>query len=194
MSFHGLSSFGHSTQRDILGAVFRMLPISNLEFLSIQVPAFDTSVNWYELSQHCEKVTTIQASGSGTRDLLQSLAPLEPTKTTFGSKGNKGRCVNGATRVQGTINIASAHAPVTSFPKLTSLLLKNLDFSFAMNQYSVLYYDVFAYVLQWRRTNNTPLNVLGLDHCVITPDRAKGLETYVQELRWDGSEGTPSEE
>ena len=39
MSFHGLSSFGHSTQGVILEAVFRMLPTSNLEFLSICVRA-----------------------------------------------------------------------------------------------------------------------------------------------------------
>jgi hypothetical protein len=192
MSFHGLSLFSRSTQGGILAAVFGMLPISNLEFLSIWVPGFVSSVNWYELSQHCENVTTIQANGHGTDGFLRSLAPLEPTKTTSGSKGDKGRCVNRATGVQGTINIASTHTPITPFPKLTSLLLKNLNFTFTMDRYGPLY-DAFAYVLRRRRANNTPLNVLGLDHCVIPLDRAKDLGSYVQELRWDGDGGAPSE-
>jgi len=190
MSFDGLPSFGHSTQEGILEDVFSMLPISNLEFLFISVPAFSPSVNWYELSQHCEKVTTIRASGRGTGDLLRSLAPLKPTKTTSGSKGKKGRCVNRATRLQGAINTAGGHAAITPFPKLTSLLLENLDFGSVMARYGDVY-DVFTYVLRRRRANNTPLNMLGIDHCVITPDHVKGLKRYVQELRWDGDEGLP---
>jgi len=195
MSFDGPPLFGHSTslKEDILEDVFSMLPISNIEFLSISVPAFVPYVNWYELSQRCEKVTTIRASGGGTSGLLRSLAPLNPTQTTSGSKGEKGRCVKGATRLHEAINTAGGHAAITPFPKLTSLLLENLDFNLAMDQYGVLYH-VIAYVLRRRKENNTPLNMLGVDHCVITPDRAKCLKKYVQELRWDGDEGTPSEE
>jgi hypothetical protein len=36
--------------------------------------------------------------------------------------------------------------------------------------------------------------MLGVDHCVITPDRAKGLKRYVREFRWDGDEGLPFKE
>ena len=192
MSFDAPPLFGHSTstQEDILEDVFSMLPISNIELFSISVPDFVPSVNWYELSQRCEKVTTIRVGGGGTSGLLRSLAPLRPTKSTSGSKGKEGKCVNGASRAQGAINPSGGHAAITPFPKLTSLLLENLDLSFPMAQYGVLYH-VIAYVLRWRRANNTPLNVLGVDHCVITPDRAKSLKKYVQELRWDGDEGLP---
>jgi len=195
MSFDGPPLFGHSTslKEDILEDVFSMLPISNTEFFSISVPAFVPSVNWYELSQRCEKVTTIRASGGGTSGLLRSLAPLNPTQTTSGSKGEKGRCVNGATRLHKAINTAGGHASITPFPKLTSLLLENLDFNLAMDQHGVLYH-VIAYVLRRRKENNTPLNLLGVDHCVITPDRAKSLKKHVQEFRWDDDEGTLSEE
>jgi len=189
LSFDGLPSFGHSTQENILEDVFAMLPISNLKFLSISVPAFVPSVNWYELSQRCENVTTIRACGRGTSGLLQSLAPLKPTKTTSGSKGKKGSYVDKSTRAQ-SINTTATHAAVAPFPQLTSLLLENLDFGSAVIQYGVLYY-VIAYVLRRRRANDMPLNVLGIDHCVITPDRAKGLKRYVRELRWDGDEGVP---
>jgi len=195
MSFAGPTSFGHSKQEqeDILEGVFSMLPISNIEFLFISAPTFTLSVNWYEHSQRCEKVTTIRASGRGTRDLLRSLTSLKPMKSTSGSKGKEGICVNGATRLQGTINTTGLHAPITPFPKLTSLLLENLDSGYPMDQYGILY-DVIAYVLRWRRENSMSLNVLGLDHCVITPDRVNSLKKYVQELRWDGDEGIPSEE
>ena len=94
MSFGGLPLFSRSTQGVILEDAFSMLPILNLEFLSISVPALVPSMDWYELSQRCEKVATIRASRRGTSGLLQSLAPLNPTKTTSGSKGEKGRCVN----------------------------------------------------------------------------------------------------
>jgi hypothetical protein len=190
ISFDGLPSFGHSMQEGILEDVFNMLPISNVEFLSISISAFNPSVSWSELSQRCEKVTTIQASGRGTGGFLRSLAPLKPTETISSSKGKKEKCANGATQTQGVINITGAHARSTPFPKLTSLLLENLDFGLDLAQYGVLY-DVFSYVLRRRRANNTPLNMLGVDHCVITPDRAKGLKRYVQEFRWDGDEGLP---
>jgi len=100
MSFGGPQLFGYSTskQGDILEDVFSMLPISNIDFFSISVSGFVPSVNWYELSQRCEKVTTIRASGRGTSGLLRFLAPLKPTQT---SKGKEGRCVNRATRTQG---------------------------------------------------------------------------------------------
>ena len=192
MSFDGLPSFGHSTQEDILEGVFSMLPISNIELLSISVPGSVPSVNWHELSQRCEKVTMIRASGRGTSGLLQSLAPLEPTKTTSGRKGKKGRCVNKATRAQGAINTTGQHSAITPFPKLTSLLLEDLDFCTAMAPCGVLYNE-FANVLRQRRANNTPLNILGIDRCVITFNHAKGLRRYVQELRWDGDEGLPFE-
>ena len=80
---------------------------------------------------------------------------------------------------------------ITPFPKLTSLLLEDMDFNTAMDQHGALY-KVIAYVLRWRWENNTSLNMLGIDDCVITSDHAKCLEKYVQELRWDGDEGHPN--
>jgi len=69
--------------------------------------------------------------------------------------------------------------------------LEDLDFNFEMDLYSALY-DAIAYVLRWRWENNTPLNMLGIDHCIITPDRVKGLEKYIQELQWDSDKGDPN--
>ena len=181
MSFHGAPLSRYSTQENIIKDVFNMLPISNLESLSISVPPFVPFVYWYDLCQRCEKVTTIRASGHGTSDLLRSLAPLKPTKPTSGSKEKKGRYINRDTLAQ-EANTTGTHAPITPFQKLTSLLLENLDFGYGL-------YDEFAYVLRRRRANNMSLNILGVDHCVITPDHTKGLKRYVQELRWDGDEG-----
>jgi len=193
LSFDRLPSSGHPTHEDILEAVFSMLPISNIEFLSISFPFFVPSVNWYELSQRCGKVATIRASGRGTSGLLRSLTPLKPTNTTSTSEGETGRCINRATWLQGAIDTTGAHAPITLFPKLTSLLLDNLDFGCAISRRRVLY-DVFVCILRRRRANNMPLNMLRVDHCVITPDRAKGLKRYVQELCWDRDEGHSLEE
>ena len=165
LPLYRLPSFGHLTQQDILEGVFSMLPISNLKFLSISIPAFVPSVKWFELSQRCKKVTTIRASGRGTSDLLTSLIPLD----------------------------IRAYGRIIPFPELESLLLENLDFVNAMSRNGVLkLYNLFWMALEDRRCANTRLTLLRIDHCVITPDRAECLKKYAQELRWDGDEGTPT--
>jgi len=128
ISFDRLPSSGYPTQEDILEDVFSMLPISKIKLFSISVPTSIPSVNWFKLSRHCEKVTTIRASGRGTSGLLRSLAPRIPRDTTSSRKGKKGSYVNRATRAQRVINITGAHARIKPFPELTSLLLENLDF------------------------------------------------------------------
>jgi len=191
ISFVGLPPFRHPSQEDILEDVFSMLPISNIEFLSISVPAVMPvpSMKWYGLSQRCKKVTTIRASGCGTSDLLRSLAPRIPTETTSSGQVKRGRCIKRATRPQGVIYIG---VRITPFPRLTSLLLEDLDFGSAMAPCGVLYNE-FANVLRQRRANNTSLNILEIDRCVITFNHVKGLRRYVRELRWDGKRSDPFE-
>jgi len=188
ISFDRLPSSGYPTQEDILEDVFSMLPISKITLFSISIPASIPSVDWFELSQRCEKVTTIRASGRGTSGLLRSLSARIPGNTTSSSKGKKVRYVNRATGVQRVIKNTGAHARTTPFPKLTSLLLENVDFGHAISRRRVLY-DFFTLALTERKWTHKRLSVLGVDRCVITPDRAKGLERCVQELRWDGDEG-----
>jgi len=153
-----------STRADLLGRVCSMLPISNLEFLSIS--GFEDSIQsmtWYELFQRCMKVTTIQAEGSGTIGLLQALA-LPKAADTGG---------------------ASATAP---FPKLSSLLLEDLDLRTHVPPSAPLY-DVLVSALQQREKNNMPLRMLSINQCVITANYADNLKKHVQEFCWDGDEG-----
>ena len=188
ISFDRLPLSGYPTQKDILEDVFSMLPISEITLLSISIPASIPSVAWFKLSQRCEKVTTIRASGRGTSGLLRSLSPRIPGHTTSSSKGKKVKYLNRATGAQRVIKNTGAHAHTTPFPKLTSLLLENVDFGHAISRRRVLY-DFFTLVLIERKWTHKRLSVLGVDRCVITLDRAKGLERCVQELRWDGDEG-----
>jgi len=59
ISFDRLPSSSYPTQEDILEDVFSMLPISKIKSFSISVPTSIPSVDWFELSQRCKKVTTI---------------------------------------------------------------------------------------------------------------------------------------
>jgi hypothetical protein len=161
-----------------------MLSIYNLEFLSISAPDVGQSVNWYELFRHCKKVTTIQARGRGTNGLIRSLAPPKPTNATSRSKGKKGKRDNR----QATNSVAGAHAHATPFPKLTSLLLENLDFGANLPPSGVLY-DALANTLRRRKENEVPLKTLCIDRCVISIKRTNCLKRNVGELRWDRDEG-----
>ena len=188
LSFDGLSAFGSSTQGDILRRLCNILTISNLEFLSISAPDVGQSVDWYELFQHCVKVTTIQARGRGTNGLVRSLAPPKSTNAPPRSKGKKGRRDNIHTQTQATNGVAGAHAPTTPFPKLTSLLLENLDFGANMLQGGI-FHDALTNTLRRRKENYAQLMTLSVDRCVISIKRANCLKRFVRELRWDGDEG-----
>jgi len=187
LSFNGLSAFGSSTQGDILRQLCSMLPVSNVEFLSISAPHVDESVNWYEVFQDCKRVTTIQARGDGTNGLMGSLAPPESTNATSRSKGEGGRRGNRHTQTQATNDVVDAHAPATPFPKLTTLLLENLDFGADLRHGGVLC-DVLRNALRRRKENNTTLKTLRVDRCVISINRATCLKGHVREFRWDGDE------
>ena len=189
LSFDGLSAFGSSTQGDTLRQLCSMLPISNLESLSISAPYVDESVNWYELFQDCKRVTTVQTRGDGTNGLMGSLAPPESTNATSRSKRKRGRRGNRLAQTHATNDVASVHAPVTPFPKLTTLLLENLDFGADLLHSGALC-DVLANTLRRRKENYTTLKTLRVDRCVIIIKHAKCLKGHVRELRWDGDEGT----
>ena len=187
LTFDGLSAFG---QGDTLRRLCSTLPIQNLEFLSISAPDADQSVNWYELFQDCKRVTTIQASGCGTNGLTRSLAPPESTNATSRSKGKRGRRDKRLSQTQATNDVADAHAPATPFPKLTTLLLEDLDFDADMLHGGVLY-DILANTLWRRKDSYMPLKTLRIDRCVISVERVSCMKRLVRELRWDGSEDAP---
>jgi len=188
LTFDHLSEFGSSTQGDTLRQLCSVLPMSNLEFLSISSPYVDESVNWYELFQDCKRVTTIQAKGDGTNGLMGSLAPPESTNVTSRSKRKGRRRGNRLTQTQATNDVAGVHAPATPFPKLTTLLLENLDFGADLLHGGFLC-DVLANTLRRRKENNTTLKTLRVDRCLIGIHNASCLKGHVREFRWDGDEG-----
>jgi F-box-like len=198
LSFDGLQGSGPSSQADILRRVCETLPISDLEFLSITAPDTIHSVDWYELFQHCKKITMIQARGRGTSGLLRALAPPKPVNTPSGSKGKKrkgkrdNRVTQAQAQVQLTNNAAECSCVTTTappFPKLTSLLLENLDFGISM-PYSGVLGDLLINTLRRRKVDcNTPVKTLTVDHCVITVKRANSLKKHVEKFSWDGEEG-----
>jgi len=87
LSFHGVVYA--SNRVDILRRACDVLPLSNLEFLSVYFPSSSESINWSEIFQHCTEVTTVQVSGHGTIGLLQALTPPKQANTTARGKGRK---------------------------------------------------------------------------------------------------------
>jgi len=69
LSFYQLSRY---SLWDFLGQLCSMLAISNLRFLSLSSCDELQGSSWYELFQHCKKITMIQANGYGTYNLLGS--------------------------------------------------------------------------------------------------------------------------
>jgi hypothetical protein len=174
LSFIGLNDFSLMNQTDILGQVCSILPVSNVEFLSISAPMDNPFVNWHGLFQYCTEVTTIHVRGHGTRDLLLYLAP-NLANTPSGRKGTKGK-----SKHDNKVSWAT-----TLFPKLTSLLLQDLDFDIAV-PYSGVLYDVLVNALRWRETNMSLVKTLTIDSCVITTIQANSLKKHVREFSWYG--------
>ena len=186
LSFYQPSRFSHISPRNIFGQLCSMLAISNLQSLSISSCDDLRDTDWYELFQHCNKITTIQAKWFGAIDLLRSLTPPK-------SANMIGRHDDRATQTQVTSAIGAGAASTSPFPKLTSLLLEALDFDEIVSASGNLY-DVFADTLRRRKENNTPLKALYIDHCVISAKQVNSLQKLVREVRWDGDEGPSYDE
>jgi hypothetical protein len=177
LSFDGFSGYGH--WEEILERACKMLPISDLEFLSISTPDTRSSINWAELFKRCTNVTTIQAIGRGSSGFIRDLTPPNTKK---GKK--KKRNGNGTSAIP-------APGPII-FPNLTSLLLEHLDFTETKSRSGVLY-DVLANGLRQRNsTYHMPIRKIHVDHCVIPVKRANALKKLVTEFRWDEEEGLPA--
>jgi hypothetical protein len=167
---------------DILGQVCSMLPISNIEFLSISAREMDGPVDWGELFQRCAKLTTIEASGHGARGLLKELVPPKSKKAPLGGKGRKRNLDNrGVPAPASSSHTATADMPVPIFPRLTSLFLKNLDFCEPAHRRGALY-DALLAMLRRRRACKVPLKMLRIDNCLITTNRAIALGKLVPEF------------
>ena len=186
LSFDWLPEFGNWT---LLEQTCKMLPISNLEFLFIQVSAgIVNPVNWVELFKCCTKVTTLQATGCRTSGLVRALTTPRVTNTWRGWKGKKTRRDNSddtsAQPARSTVSCAQA----AIFPNLKSLSLKNLDFAERVYSSGILFNVVKKGLRQRKAAYNTPLKMLRIDDCAISAERAKALQGLVQTLHWDGNE------
>ena len=181
LSFDGLPEL--SDKIDLLEGVCKLLPISNLEFLSIC--AF-RSLNWVEIFKHCTKLTTLQVIRPGTSGLVRALTtPKVPNARGSWNWRKKRRDSRDNTPAQSAGSTA-AHSRI--FPKLQYLSLKGLDFSEIEHPSGILF-DVVEKVLRQRKApRKAPLKMLWIDDCAISARRAKALQKLVEEFHWDGKE------
>ena len=177
LSFDELSEPGHSA--NLLEQACNMLPISNLEFISLS-SAFiiDININWAELSSCCTNVTTIQANGPGTSSFVRALTA--PTVTNAGPSRQTNK-----RKYDDSEPASTAHAHAVIFPKLKFLGIADQDFS-EHDLTSGMLFDVFERGLQQRmEACGAPLISLYIRHCVMTAKRARGLQELVQYFDWD---------
>ena len=187
LCFAGVPDHGDWT--DLIERVCKMLPISNLEFLSVFAPGIVDPVNWVDLFKRCTKVTTMQAIGRGTSSIVRSLATSKPANTKRRWKGRKnGNNNKDSTSAQPARNTAP-RARAHVFPELTFLSLKRLDFAENEHPPGILF-DVVQKGLRQRKATSyrTPLKMLRIDDCAISTRRAKALQRLVQKFHWDEKE------
>lgn len=180
LSFDGLPVHGHGM--DLIERVCEILPISNLEFLSISAPVRVDPLNWVELFRRCTKITTMQTIGRGTSGLVRALTSPKVKNTRRDWKWKRMRCDNrGRTLAQP----AASHTPAPIFPKLTFLSLKRLDFA-ENEQPSGILFDIVQKGLRQRSVGHrSPLRMLCIDDCTISAKRANALQRLVQKFHWD---------
>ena len=185
LSFDELSEFGQRI--DLLREVCKMLPISNLEFLSIC--AFD-SVNWIDLFERCTNLTTLQVIGHGTSGLVRALTTSNVTNTrrSWNRKRHGSRDSRDIIPVQPARSTAGpVHGLI--FPKLEYLSLNGLDFAENEHPSGILFEVVEKCLLQRKAQRKAPLRMLRIDNCAISARRAKALQMLVEEFHWNGKEG-----
>ena len=178
--FDGLPELGIWTDR--LGQVCEVLPIPNLEFLSISAFGRDGSINWVELFKRCTKLTTIRAVGRGTSSLVRALTT--PKLTNMRPDGEGKRDDRDGTPARRTTVTAEARI----FPKLSSLSLKKLDFAENEHPSGNLFKIVERGLQQRMAASKAPLEMLRIDDCAISSKRAKAMQNLVEEFHWDGKE------
>jgi hypothetical protein len=169
---------------DLLEGVCKVLPISNLEFLSIC--AF-RSLNWVELFKRCTKLTTLQLIGHRTSSLVRALTTPKVTDTRRGWNWKKRR--DSRDRTPGQLASDTAvHAQPPIFPKLKFLSLNGLDFSEKEDLSGILFDVVEKGLRQRKASRKTPLRMLRIDDCAISTRRANALQKLVKEFHWDGKD------
>jgi hypothetical protein len=185
LSFDRLSKPGRST--DLLEQACKMLPISNLEFISMSATNL-IDINWVELFSCCKNVTTVQAIGHGTSNLVRALTAR--TVTNAGSsKGGRKRKRKHDNRESILVQPASAlaHAHAAIFPKLKFLGLTGLEL--VTKHPSGILFDVFERGLQQRMAaSGAPLELLSIRECDIIAASANDLRKLVQVFDWDECE------
>jgi hypothetical protein len=179
---------------DILGRTCSMLPISNIEYLSISAPDMVRSVNWGELFQRCAKLTAIEAMGRGTSGLLKDLTPPKPKRATPVGKVRKRKLDSrGVPAPAPSNNAATAEMPIPIFPRLASLFLIELDFGEPAQPSGTLY-GVLSTTLRRRKACKVPLKMLNIQYGSITTNLANALGKLVPEFLWSREEWPPFDE
>ncbi len=186
LSFDGLLKPGHST--DLLEQACKMLPISNLEFISMSATDI-IDINWVEILSCCTNITTMQVIGHGASSLVRALTAPTVTNTVSNKGGRKRKHDNReSTLVQTFSTVVHAHAAI--FPKLKLLGLTELNFS-EDNYPSGILFDVFERGLQQRMAaSGVPLEALCIDDCNISTEHANDLQNLVQDFYWDEKQGS----
>ena len=189
-------SFDRMPRKGLIEQVCKMLPISNLESLSIcavdvVVPVFD--LDWIELFERCPKVTTLQAVGKVTSSLVRALTTRKLPNTRHGCKEKKSRHDSRDRTLAQPVKSTVPHTNALILPKLAFLSLKSLDFRESILGSNLL--DVVEDGLRQRKVAyGAPLKTLFIDDCTISTKRAKALEKLVEKLDWDGDEGNKFED
>jgi len=152
-----------------------VLPFSKLEFLSIclETPITTRPVDWGEMFRPCTEVTTVQLYDKGTTSLLQALIPPQRSHGT----GRERRLGD-----DGSGTRSSVSAPVLIFPKLTFLLLENLNYKRVVPDSGVLF-NLLLGAVKRRKEMEMPLTTLVINNSSLSTEEAGKLEKVVPVFR-----------
>ena len=192
LSVSFITHFEFRQLEDILERACCIMPIAELEFLSIAAPDSPHSLDWGEIFRKCAKVTTIEVSGHGTTTLLQTMTPPKATpKPSNNGKGKK----KGRGGKKDVPPQAADNTPVCApiFPKLTSLLLKKFDFSESVPHVGIVY-NVLMAAIRGRSRRKIPLKMLSIERSILCQRRATALEKVVRDFHWSGEEAMSFDE
>ncbi|KAI0263182.1 hypothetical protein BC834DRAFT_319555 [Gloeopeniophorella convolvens] len=177
---------------DITQQICAALPIADIGFLSLSTIIYDMAnrPNWAELFQRCVKVSVLEIMGEAASALLRTINPpksMVPPKT--GKSRGQSRLGKGKRPTDPGIPQEIPVIEGLPFPCLKSLLLSTLGFEATVPGSAVRVGDLVKNLILRRKRCRVPLEVLGINECIISSEAVDTFGPLVPNFDWDGYEG-----
>ncbi|KAI0263253.1 hypothetical protein BC834DRAFT_888255 [Gloeopeniophorella convolvens] len=178
----------------VVQQTFAVLPFADIEYHNVLASENLRPLDWSQLRYRCSKIADMRVIGRGATALLREINPpmaatFRPSDSNTTSRG-KGK-EKGQGREAPPQAVPSAVAQPVPFPNLTSLYVKEIDFSQQLPGGEGTIFNTVKNAMYQRKQCGIQLRKLEISRCTITANQARQLGEFVRGFEWDKDEGRP---